>query len=158
MFRLEWRRQPSRVASHSHRAGRLPVTDMRRGSIPSSQLLQRQRGMLAELRQQSVRRCAAGDPCAAEVRDGGPRTLGSGIFSQAIAAYQETAKSTSGKDLCTTKSRDSTAGNGRIKELTNQTHFQKCSLYKVSVAASAKSSIAPKHSTSVCLYYIYIYI
>lgn len=106
VFRLEWSRQPSRAASHSHRAGRLPVTDMRRGSIPASQLLQRQRYTLAELRQQSVRRFAAGDPCAAEVRDGGgggPRTLGSGIFNQAIAAYKETAKSTLGEDLCTTK-------------------------------------------------------
>lgn len=33
VLRLEWSRQPSGAASHSHRVGRLPVTDVRRGSL-----------------------------------------------------------------------------------------------------------------------------
>lgn len=74
VFRLEWSRQPSRAASHSHRAGRLPVTDARRGSLPPG-YCSISRTMLAELRQQSARRRAVGDPSATEVRDGG------GIFT-----------------------------------------------------------------------------
>lgn len=87
---------------------------------------------------------------------GGSSHFGSG-FGQTIAAYQETAKSTSGGDLCTTE--NSTARNKIMKDLTNQTHSQKCILYKVSVAASAKySSIPPNVPLQYVYKYIFIYI
>lgn len=85
--------------------------DRREEGLPPSWLLQSQGDALAELREQFVRQLAAGDPSAAEVRDGGGSShFGSG-FGQTVAAYRETAKSTSGKDRCTTKTPDSTARN-----------------------------------------------
>lgn len=110
----------------------------------------------------SDERCES-DPSAAPRWEkggrGGSSYFGSG-FGQTIAAYQETVKSNIRQgSLHEGKLQPQQRENKIIKDLTNQTRSQKCILYKVSVAASAKcSSIPPKFHFSMTInIYLYTY-
>jgi len=70
-------RVQTRVAQTAQQSGvSLPERARREEGLSPSQLLRRQQDVLAELRQQSVRRREEGNTSAAEVRDGGLNTLG----------------------------------------------------------------------------------
>ncbi len=85
--------------------------------------------------------------------------FGSG-FCQTVAAYQENSEIKPQAGIfAQRKTSDSIARNKMIKDFTNQTHSQKCVLYKVSFAASTKRSFIPPkfHFSRFINIYLYTY-